>query len=288
MQTMRRLLVPLVAIVVLVVAMPGVSRADDGWGGVDCSTSPGNPRCTVEVGYTGGGKGNHGNGGDGGSVSCTIGGQSVECNNAFGWLGSDGCYYGKDSGGFLPTNEWIRTCIDPATDQTLSVSTVILDQPPAALAVLTQRAVDSLEIPTPVIASNPKFTATQVVWVPVWWWVQPGSWQTQTASASAGGLTITAKAVPEKITWDAGDGTSARVCEGPGTPWTPSAGMDTESPDCGHTYTVPSGGGGYTVRAVATWAISWSGGGFTGTEPAITTATTANVTVTQQRSVMSG
>jgi hypothetical protein len=285
-QALRRLLIPLVAAVVLVVAIPGVSRADDGWGGVDCSTSPGNPRCTVEVGYTGGGSGNDGDGG--GSISCTIGGQPVECYNEFGWLGSDGCYYGKDAGGYLPANQWIKTCINPETDETTDWGIVILDQPPAALGVLTQRAVDSLEIPTPAIAANPKFTTTQVVWVPVWWWVQPGWWQTQTASASAGGLTITARAVPKKITWDAGDGTSARVCEGPGTPWTAAAGMDIESPDCGHTYTVPSDGSGYTVRAVATWDISWSGGGFSGTEPAITTATTANVTVTQQRSVLSG
>ncbi|GIE89741.1 hypothetical protein [Actinoplanes regularis] len=285
MQALKRLLLPVLAVVVLVAATPSVSRADDGWGGVDCSTSPGNPRCTVEVGYTGGGSSH---GGGGGSISCTIGGQAVECYNSFGWLGSDGCYYGKDSGGFLPANEWIRTCINPTTDEVLSVSTVILDAPPVALGVLTQRAVDSLEIPRPVIASNPKFTVKQVVWVPVWWWVQPGWWQTQTASASAGGLTITARAVPKKITWNAGDGTSTKVCEGPGTPWSPSAGMDTESPDCGHTYKDPSDEGGYTVRAVATWDISWSGGGFSGTEPAITTATTANVTVTQRRSVVSG
>lgn len=285
MQTVRRLLMTLAAAALMIAVTPNTGRADD-WGGVDCTTSPGNPRCTVEVGYTGGGIGS--DGGGSGNVSCTIGGQAVECNNEFGWLGSDGCYYGKDAGGFLPTNQWIKTCIDPNTDETTNWGTVILDAPPAALGVLTQRAVDSLEIPTPAIASNPKFTTTQIVWVPVWWWVRPGWWQTQSASASAGGLTITARAVPKKITWDAGDGTAAKVCTVPGTPWTPSAGMDTESPDCGHTYTVPSRANGYTVRAVATWEISWSGGGFSGTEPPITTSALANVDVTQQRSVVSG
>ena len=34
---------------------------------------------------------------------------------AAGWLGGDGCYYGKDGGGFLPPNQWIRTCFDPVT-----------------------------------------------------------------------------------------------------------------------------------------------------------------------------
>ncbi|WP_239141515.1 hypothetical protein [Actinoplanes campanulatus] len=235
--------------------------------------------------YTGGDNGN--GGGNGGSMSCTIGGQTVECRNEFGWLGSDGCYYGKDNGGFLPANQWLKTCIDPATDETTEWGIVTLFQPPAALSALTQRAVDSLEIPTPAIAANPKFTATQFVHVPVWWWVDPGSWQTQTASASAGGLTITARAVPQQIRWDPGDGSASRVC-GPGIPWKPSADMNAASPDCGHTYTNSSGAGTFTVRAAATWAISWSGGGFSGTEPAVTTATTADVTVKEQRGVISG
>jgi hypothetical protein len=286
MQALRRVLIALGMTLLLVTAVPGVSRAD-GWGDVDCTTTPNNPSCTVEVGYTGGGNSN--GGGNGGNVSCTIGGQAVECQDEFGWLGSDGCYYGKDAGGFLPANQWLKTCINPATDETTDWGVVTLFQPPAALGLITQRAVDSLEIPTPAIAANPKFTATQFVWVPVWWWVEPGWWQTQTASASAGGLTITARAVPRKITWEAGDGTTATVCSGPGTPWKPSADMNAASPDCGHTYTEPSGQDDtYTVRAVATWDISWSGGGFSGTEPAVTTTTTANVTVAQRRAVVSG
>ncbi|MFC3500049.1 hypothetical protein ACFOOK_03570 [Micromonospora krabiensis] len=46
--------------------------------------------------------------------------------------------------------------------------------------------------------------------------------------------------------------------------------------------------GKFTVSAVATWDISWSGGGFSGTEPAITTTTTATVTVTELRAVVTG
>jgi hypothetical protein len=281
---MRKILITLTAAVLLIAAAPSAGWADE-WGDVDCAATSSNPRCTVNVSYTGAGN-SHKVGG--GTVSCTIGSQPAECHNEFGWLGSDSCYYGKDPGGYLPANQWIKTCINPATDETTDWGVVTLYQPPAALGALTQRAVDSLEIPTPAIAANPAFAATQVVWVPIWWWAQPGSWQTRAASASAGGLTITAQATPRKMTWQAGDGTPATVCDGPGTPWKASADPKAASPDCGHIYTVPSEPNKYTIHATATWDITWSGGGFSGTEPAVTATTTATVTVAQRRAVVSG
>jgi len=278
----------LAAATAIVFGTPAAANADP-WGGVNCNLTPNDPRCTVEVIYVGGGGGN-GGGSGGGNVVCKIGGNVVECHNAWGWLGSDGCYYGKDEGGFLGPNYWIRSCFDPATDTFISWGTVWLPNPPGALGLLTERAVDSLSMPRPVIAANPSLAARQVVHVPVWWWVQPGWWQTQTATASAGGLTITARAVPKKITWYAGDGTST-VCNGPGTPWTGSASPTSPSPSCGHTYTSPSAteanpDGKFQLRAVVTWDITWSGGGLSGSVPSITTATTADITVTQLRAVI--
>jgi hypothetical protein len=279
----------LAAATAIVLTTPAAVSADP-WGGVNCNLTPNDPRCTVEVIYVGGGGGN--GGGSGGNVVCKIGGVVVECHNGFGWLGSDGCYYGKDGGGFLPPNEWIRWCFDPATGDTIKWGTVWLPNPPAALAVITDRAIDDLSMPRPVIAANPSLASRQVVHVPVWWWVQPGWWQTQTASASAGGLTIVARAVPKKITWYAGDGTST-VCYGPGTPWTSSAAPTSPSPTCGHTYTKTSTSddnpdGKFQLRAVVTWDITWSGGGLSGSVPGVTTATTTDITVTQLRAVITG
>ncbi|MGJ3224010.1 hypothetical protein ACQEUV_01305 [Micromonospora aurantiaca (nom. illeg.)] len=288
MQAVRRALVAIVTVALLLTAAPGIGHADE-WGDVDCTTRPNDPQCTVEVVYTGGGNSTGGSGSNG-NVACKVGGEVVECQNAFGWLGGDGCYYGKDAGNFLPANQWIKTCIDPASGDMVNGGVVTLFQPPAALGVVTQRAVNSLAIPKPAIAANPSLTAQQLVHIPIWWWVQPGWWRTHTASASAGGLTITARAVPQKITWYAGDGTTT-VCTGPGTPWTPRADPKAASPDCGHTYTTTCAnepGGKFTLRAVATWEISWSGGGFSGTEPAITTTTAANVTVAEFRAVITG
>lgn len=286
MYRVARLFVALAAAAGLVLTAPAAAHADD-WGEVNCSQTPSDPRCTVTVTYIGGGNGNTGGGG---RLECAIGGIPVECSNGFGWLGRDGCYYGKDGGGFLPPNEWIRTCIDPVTDAVTSWGTVYLARPPVALDAITQRAVASMTIPRPVIAASPSLTAPQIVHVPVWWWAEPTMWQTQTATAGAGPLTITARATPRSITWIAGDGTS-KVCNGPGTPWKPGIDPNLPSPDCGHTYTTTSKlspGGVYTLSAVATWDITWTGGGMTGALPPITTTTTAEVTVTELRAYITG
>ena len=278
------------AALMVLLAAPTTAHADV-WGDVNCAVTPNDPRCVVEVIYVGGEGGSGGSSG-GGNIVCKLGGQVVECHNGFGWLGSDGCYYGKDDRGFLGPNYWIKSCFDPVTDTFVSSGTVWLANPPGAVGLVTQRAVDSLSMPRPAIAANPSLTAKQFVHVPVWWWVHPGWWQTQTATASAGGLTITARAVPTKITWHAGDGT-ATVCNGPGTPWTGSAAPTSPSPTCGHTYTTASTSeanpdGKFQLRAVVTWDLTWSGGGLSGTVPGVTTATTTDVTVTQLRAVITG
>jgi hypothetical protein len=61
--------------------------------------------------------------------------------------------------------------------------------------------------------------------------------------------------------------------------------------DCGHTYTTTSReapGGKFKLRAVVTWHITWSGGGFSGTEPAATTADEAAIEVTEFLPVITG
>ncbi|GIH10050.1 hypothetical protein Rhe02_81170 [Rhizocola hellebori] len=274
------------AVGVLALAVAPVAHADD-WGQVNCSKDQADSRCTVVVVYIGVGNGNTSGGG---RLECTIGGVVVECSNGFGWLGSDGCYYGKDPQGFLPPNEWIKTCIDPATDVVTRWGVVYLPRPPVALDSVTQRAVAAMTIPKPVIAASPSLSAPQMVHVPVWWWAEPGFWQSQTATATAGSLSITAQATPRSITWHAGDGTTT-VCIGPGTPWTAGTEPNTPSPDCGHTYTATSKlspGGTFTLQAVATWDITWTGGGMSGVLPPITTTTTIDITVTELRAVITG
>jgi hypothetical protein len=106
--------------------------------------------------------------------------------------------------------------------------------------------------------------------VPTWLWVDSGSWGTRQATAAAGGLSVTATAEPTRIDWSTGDGATEK-CGGPGTPW--KSGLDpSKASSCSHTYiTASPPGGAYTLRATVTWEISWSGGGESGTRPALST-----------------
>ncbi|MET7353021.1 ATP/GTP-binding protein [Streptomyces mirabilis] len=148
---------------------------------------------------------------------------------------------------------------------------------PAAAAVdpaqLAQQALDKMTLLGPDIAS-PATAGNYIVGLPMWMWVNKSqtTYGPNTASASAGGVTVTATATVSKIVWKMGDG-SAATCNGPGTTYKASYGRQ-ESPTCGHTYTSTSAseaGGKYTVTATSTWTVDWqvNGGGETGQLTAI-------------------
>ncbi|SHH34576.1 ATP/GTP-binding protein [Streptomyces sp. 3214.6] len=147
---------------------------------------------------------------------------------------------------------------------------VWLAEPPARQtvdpAVLAQRAVDSMTLLGPDVAS-PRAAGNYTVGVPVWMWVNQSAttYGPNIASASAGGITVTATAKVSKIVWQMGDGASV-TCNGPGTPYQASEGM-AQSPTCGHLYSKTSAGsanGKFQVTATSTWTIGWQGGGATG------------------------
>ncbi|MES5824916.1 ATP/GTP-binding protein [Streptomyces sp. RG80] len=124
---------------------------------------------------------------------------------------------------------------------------------------LAREAVDRMLLTGPDIAS-PRAAGKYVVGVPMWMWVteSPTTYGPNSASASLGGVTVTAKAQVTKIDWAMGDGSTV-TCQGPGTAYTASYGKQ-ESPTCGHTYTRTSASqpkGKYTVNATATWTVDW-------------------------------
>ncbi|WP_328457577.1 ATP/GTP-binding protein [Streptomyces sp. NBC_00386] len=127
---------------------------------------------------------------------------------------------------------------------------------------LAQRAVDAMTLLGPDIAS-PRAAGEYTVGVPMWMWVNQSAttYGPNTASASAGGVTVTATAKVSKIVWSMGDGASVS-CNDPGTPYTASSGM-AQSPTCGHVYSKTSAGGQsgkFPVTATSTWTINWQGG----------------------------
>ncbi|MFI9040910.1 ATP/GTP-binding protein [Streptomyces sp. NPDC053726] len=138
--------------------------------------------------------------------------------------------------------------------------------PQVDLQELAQRAVDSMTLLGPDITS-PRTAGKYTIGVPMWMWVNQSAttYGPNRASASAGGVTVTATAKVSKMVWTMGDGATV-TCNGPGTPYQGSEGM-AQSPTCGHVYEKSSSGaqkGKFAVTATSTWTIDWQGGGAVG------------------------
>ncbi|KMS74306.1 ATP/GTP-binding protein [Streptomyces viridochromogenes] len=154
---------------------------------------------------------------------------------------------------------------------------------------LAQQAVDSMTLLGPDININPKPGGKGLVGMPVWMAVDESqtTWGPNTASASAGGVTVTATAKVSKVVWSMGDGNSV-TCTNPGTVYQKSFGLK-KSPDCGHVYTQPSSdvaGGRYKVTATSTWVINWQGGGANGQLTEVRNSSVA-VTIVESQAVNS-
>lgn len=138
--------------------------------------------------------------------------------------------------------------------------------------VVAQQAISSMGLKAVRIgiAPEPGDDSVGIVGMPVWMWAHQPDAETVgpvTATASAGGITVTATATLHKVTWSMGDGTKPVVCVSAGTPYRPGFGMEA-SPDCGHTYVKSSAGQDddkFTVTATSDWVVSWSGAGQNGT-----------------------
>ncbi|HSJ59638.1 MAG TPA: hypothetical protein VK895_00280 [Jiangellaceae bacterium] len=168
----------------------------------------------------------------------------------------------------------VYQCYQPQTG-TLMMSW-FPDPPPAAGAGPTPREVAEVAIDQMNmraidigIVPEPGDDRVGIVGMPVWMWAENPDSHTVgpiTASASAGGITVTATARLQKLTWDMGDGTKV-TCIGAGTPYDAGYGK-AESPDCGHLYTRTSAhepDGTYTVTASSDWVVTWEGAGQSGT-----------------------
>jgi hypothetical protein len=200
------------------------------------------------------------------------------------WSNTHNCYVQLDKPqppagdpdwqGHQPGDGAVYLCYQPETDMAIYLWSQ--DPPPAAGAGPTPRdvaeiAVKRMDLAAIDIGIAPKPGADSVglVGMPVWMWARNPDDHTVgplTASASAGGITITATAKLLRVTWDMGDGSQV-VCDTAGTPYNPSFGRE-KSPDCGHVYMKSSSDqpdGRFTVTATSDWVITWAGAGQTGT-----------------------
>lgn len=219
--------------------------------------------------------GSGGGGGGGGSAVTDPGchsadGTSIPCSTAAGsWYGGGQCYLTgvsdtAGSGAWTDNRtgySYVCTGLDGGTVVLILPSPVA---PPPDAAVLAQEAVAHMGLKAVEIGIVPPPGPDRmgVIGVPVWMWAaDPGPSTTgpNTATASAGGYSVTAVASVSHIEWSMGDGTV--VSCGPGTAWTPADGMS-PSPTCGHVYQQQ---GVFTVTATSFWVIEWVGIGQHGT-----------------------
>lgn len=127
------------------------------------------------------------------------------------------------------------------------------------------------------------------VGIPVWLWVNnptSTSWGPELKTATLGGVTVTATAKVQSLTWNSGDGQN--VTCGAGTPFNAAAYANTaavDSPTCGLRYQRTSKGGAFTVTATTNWVVEWSGEGQTGNIQMPTTSTSTTLRVGELQSV---
>lgn len=165
-------------------------------------------------------------------------------------------------------------------------SPALVGTPPSAPSALALKAADELTLPSPVISLNP--SSFSVVNLSSWLWIDPLSWHAFSATATAGGVTATATAVPETISWSMGDGHTV-ICNGPGTPYQPAIPPGAQSTDCSYTYRSSSAGqpsadgdlndGAFPVVSTISWRVTWSSTGAAGGGALPPLHTSANVPV---------
>ncbi len=215
------------ATVLTTLSIPATSHAEDdrGSGGIECGLYT----CQVAVDVPGQGGGQAGGTGGGGPSGGSDDGSYV---NPDGTLDTVCKYKLADPQPPAGSLEWDghkpgdgavyeQSCsmAPDGTEDLWVIRMVWLAEPPeqeaVAPTVLAQRAVDSMTLLGPDIAS-PRAAWKYTVGVPMWMWVNQSAttYGPNTASASAGGITVTATAKVSKIVWQMGDGASV-TCKAP-------------------------------------------------------------------------
>jgi hypothetical protein len=126
--------------------------------------------------------------------------------------------------------------------------------------VLAERAVKDAELPVPSVVTSPPPHQPLVVNLPTWLSVDPAVWAPVNISATAGGVTVTATAVPDRVVWDLGNSDHV-VCDGPGTRYDRGRPAAEQHPACSYTYRQP---GNYQITATVEWRVTWRAEGAPG------------------------
>jgi hypothetical protein len=131
---------------------------------------------------------------------------------------------------------------------------------------MAQSAERYLPLPAPVVSSSPSADKLLVVGLDTWLWVDSSTWRPMNSTVSVTGVSVTVTAVPERVVWKMGDGTTV-VCRGPGRAYDPAVPEEQQHTDCSHRYTTASArerGQVYEITATTEWRVAWSASGAPG------------------------
>lgn len=182
------------------------------------------------------------------------------------------CRYYDDASGD-PVNPWtlpaelnglniqiLRMCDDAETGEYVSIDLIIVVPPlvpqadPGELALMAR---SRLPLPLPAARMSPD--GDQTVNLESWLWVE--NWETQTRSATAGGVTSVVVATPVEQRWTFGSPSEKKVCTDAGIPYDLSQQPAEQSTNCSYTFRHSSAGqpnNAYGVTVTLVWHVTWT------------------------------
>ena len=176
-----------------------------------------------------------------------------------------------------------RTCTRTSDAQEVSWITGLAGAAEAevnVLDLLIQQAHATIPIGLPDVSTSPPRGGTQLVGLPIWFWLN--NHHTVSTTASIPTLSATLTATPGDMTVKLGDGLTFK-CTAGGRRYDPNIGHGSQESSCARAY---NRHGNYTVSVTVPWTLAWTAtNGQTGTLPATSRTTTFNLDVQQGQAV---
>jgi hypothetical protein len=159
---------------------------------------------------------------------------------------------------------------------------------PGSPAVAAQKALASIKFPKPSGDRSPRrsllYQGVPFTYVNLYtfYWTDPSTWKTLTATATDKNQSATVTATPMALEFDPGSGGASVSCSGPGRPWQPSDGNGPPTNGaCAYQYrTVTSSP--VTSTQTLVWALTWKvSGPVAGLPTTFSTSTSGQLQVLQ-------
>ncbi|CAN5494126.1 hypothetical protein BH10ACT1_BH10ACT1_35010 [soil metagenome] len=145
-----------------------------------------------------------------------------------------------------------------------------------------------LVLEMPDVASSPPRGSTQLVGVPVWFWVTNSKPASATVSVPGLSATLTAEPTALHIRISGGSGAAAADnvtvdCPGSGTPYDKTENGPTDTSDCSHVF---DWNDTFTIDATVDWSLSWTAtNGQVGTLPTVSRTTSFTLQLEEAQAV---